>query len=117
MIVSTGAALAAGVLATYRVTELVQSEAGPFNLLFKLRELTSRWKVGADLLNCFWCLSVWIGGAVALALALGLRWPWWLWVVATLALSGGAVAIHSAVDALRCLEDFLRDCIDRKEGF
>lgn len=67
-------ALLLGTLATFRITSLFVSEAGPFDVFGKLRDA-----VGvvyddhsqpqgtnelAKALTCIWCASVWLGGAV-----------------------------------------------------
>jgi hypothetical protein len=82
-------------LAVWRITHLVAAEDGPFDLIVWLRR-----KAGAGfwgrLLDCFYCLSIWI--AIPFALWLGssrwqklLLWP---------ALSGAAILVNRIADRL-----------------
>jgi|HubBroStandDraft_6_1064221.scaffolds.fasta_scaffold664302_2 hypothetical protein len=77
--------LVLGVLATWRVTHLLQAEDGPADLVVRLRRAVGEGFLGS-LLDCFYCLSLWI--AAPFALFLGATWPEraMLW----LAFSGGA---------------------------
>jgi hypothetical protein len=52
-------ALVVGVLATWRLTHLLQAEDGPWGLVFRLRRALGRgfWP---SLLDCFYCLSLWL---------------------------------------------------------
>lgn len=78
-----------GILAVWRITHLLQAEDGPWDVFVRLRRLAGR-GFRAGLLDCFYCLSLWI--AVPPALAIGgdwgerlLLWP---------ALSGGAILLE-----------------------
>jgi hypothetical protein len=83
--------LVLGVLALWRVTHLLAAEDGPWELLARLRRRAGRGFWGG-LLDCFYCLSLWL--AAPLALALGRSWGerLLLWP----ALSGGAVLLERA---------------------
>ena len=78
-----------GGLAVWRVTHLLQAEDGPWQLSARLRRGAGSGFFG-DLLDCFYCLSLW----VALPLA------WWLgegWSESLLlwpALSGAAILLE-----------------------
>jgi hypothetical protein len=63
--------LGLGVLTVWRLTHLLNAEDGPWNLVFRLRQRagTGFW---AGLLDCFYCLSVWI--AAPLAYVIGSTW-------------------------------------------
>lgn len=78
-----------GILSVWRITHLLQAEEGPWNLLVRLRQKagTGFW---GRLLECFYCLSLWV--AVPFAFLIGERWIEWflLW----LAFSAGAVLIE-----------------------
>ena len=74
-------------LATWRTTRLVTRDtlplvADPVARLqaFVLRHAGKRWAEGLD---CPWCVSVWVGGALTLAAALtvGVPLPWLVWPV------------------------------------
>lgn len=77
--------LVIGILAVWRITHLFNAEDGPWDLLVRLR----RW-VGAgfwgSLLDCFYCLSLWMAAPFAFFLGEGWKERILLW----LALSGGA---------------------------
>lgn len=55
-----------GILAIviWRLTHLFSSEDGPFDLIFKFRKLLGNSFFG-KLMDCFYCLSIWIGLAGA----------------------------------------------------
>jgi hypothetical protein len=77
------------VLAVWRGTHLLWGEDGPFELLLSLRKLAGRGFFG-QLLDCFYCLSLWI--AIPLAWVMGQSWPSRL--VLWLSLSGGAILLE-----------------------
>ena len=83
---------ALGVLGAWRVTHLLQAEDGPWDLVIRLRRNLGDGLWG-QLLDCFYCLSLWT--AIPFAYVLGetvieqlLLWP---------ALSGGAIAVERAL--------------------
>jgi hypothetical protein len=73
------------VLATWRVSHLVASEDGPFDMIVRLRARAGDGMLGR-LMDCPYCLSLWI--AAPAALLLGRSFP--EWCAAWLAISGGA---------------------------
>ena len=80
--------LLTGSLACWRVTGLLQSEAGPFGVAARMRAA-----VGHSKFECFLCLSVWVAGPVAAGAPGGgwgrvLLWP---------AVSAGAVLVQRVV--------------------
>ncbi len=81
--------LTLGILCVWRLTHLLNAEDGPWDLIFRLRS-----RVGAGfwggLLDCFYCLSLWI--AVPFAYFLGDGWSeqLLLWP----ALSGAAILLE-----------------------
>lgn len=85
-----------GVLAVWRLTMLVTTEAGPGDILVKGREwlgvshdengVPFAWEGIGVVLSCFWCASVWVAAVVMLL-------PWQL--NALLALSGGAILLDT----------------------
>jgi hypothetical protein len=80
-----------GVLAVWRVTHLIQAEVGPWQLMLRLRRAagTGFW---GELLDCFYCLSVWV--ALPAAFLIGHNWR--EWVLLWLGLSGGAILLQRA---------------------
>lgn len=81
--------LVLGTLATWRITHLLQAEDGPWDLVARFRRKLGQ-SFWGKLLDCFYCLSIWL--ALPLALVLGestkerlLLWP---------ALSGGAILLE-----------------------
>jgi hypothetical protein len=85
--------LALGVLAVWRLTQLVHAEDDPWHVTVRLRQQASTafWR---ELLGCFYCLSLWV--AVPLALLLGSGWGerLLLWP----ALSAGAILLERLTD-------------------
>jgi hypothetical protein len=79
------------ILAVWRITHLLGKEDGPFDIIFLIRK-----KAGADffgsLLDCFYCLSVWI----ALPFAIWLGTTWWEKILMWLALSGAACLLEQS---------------------
>ncbi len=78
-----------GVLAVWRLTHLFQAEDGPWGLFLRLRRLAGSGFWG-ELLDCFYCLSLWFSLPVALLLA----WTWHETFLIWLALSGGAILLE-----------------------
>ncbi len=56
------------VLIVWRITHLIKAEDGPYDLIFKFKFWLKRKRYNFlyDMLQCFLCLSVWIGWAVAM---------------------------------------------------
>jgi hypothetical protein len=83
--------LVLGVLATWRITHLLQAEDGPWDFVVHLRRAagTGFW---GQVMDCFYCLSVWI----ALPLALVLGGTWGERVLLWPALSGAAILLERA---------------------
>lgn len=82
-----------GLLFIWRVTHLLNAEDGPWDLVVRLRRWAGEGFFG-QLLDCFYCLSIWI--AAPLAVFLGekageriLLWP---------ALSAGAILLERVTD-------------------
>lgn len=81
--------LAIAVLATWRVARLIAHEDGPFGIIVRLRRRAGEGVLG-KLMDCPYCLGLWIAAPLALLLGrtvLG-------WFVAWLAISGGASLIE-----------------------
>jgi hypothetical protein len=81
--------LVLGVLGVWRVTHLLFAEDGPWDVVIRLRQWagTGFW---GSLLDCFYCLSVWIAAPFALTLGSGWKARLFLWP----ALSAGAILIE-----------------------
>lgn len=82
----------AAVLATWRVTHLITAEDGPFNIVARLRSAAGAGFFG-DLMDCFYCASLWVSAPMAFWVAHG----WSTRVVAWLALSAGAILIERLI--------------------
>lgn len=80
-------------LVIWRVTHLFTQEDGPFDLIVKLRKLLGQGFFGT-LLDCFYCLSLW----VAVPFAFWLCDEWLEGVLTWLALSGAACLLHKFTD-------------------
>ena len=77
------------VLCVWRVTHLLQAEDGPRDLLVRLRRMAGNGFVG-KLLDCFYCLSLWVAAPLAYWVAETRleRLLWWP------ALSAGAILLE-----------------------
>ena len=82
---------ALGSLATWRLTHLFAEEDGPFDAGVRLRLRAGDGPLG-ELLDCFYCLSVWVAAPAALLVARGRREAPLTW----LALSGAACLLERA---------------------
>lgn len=76
-------------LAVWRVTHLIQAEDGPFDLIFKIRKLAGNGFFG-QLMDCFYCLSLWVALLPGFWYGAGWDQKILLW----LALSGGAIILE-----------------------
>lgn len=81
-----------GALAVWRLSSLVVSEDGPFDMFTRLRSVRAL----DGLTSCLWCTSVWAAGFVVLCERLGAGW-----MVDVLALSAAAIGAEHARDWLR----------------
>ena len=78
-----------GVLSVWRITHLFYAEDGPWELFVKLRSRAGHGFLGG-LLDCFYCLSLWI--AVPFAFLIGDTWRQRL--LLWLSFSAGAILIQ-----------------------
>ena len=81
--------LALGLLSVWRITHLLVGEDGPGDAFVRLRRQAGKGFWG-ELLDCFYCLSVWV--AAPFAWLLGQGWKERLLLVP--ALSAGAILIE-----------------------
>ena len=85
---------AIAVLATWRLAHLVAHEDGPFDAVVAVRRFAGSGKFGR-LMDCPYCLSLWIAAPFAWYMADELVFGVMLW----LAISGGACLLERAVAA------------------
>ncbi len=85
-----------GVLGVWRVAHLLHAEDGPWDIIVRLRKRAGA-GVWATLLDCFYCLSLWI--AVPFALLIGESWKerLFLWP----AISAGAIILEDITRRVR----------------
>lgn len=81
------------VVAVWRLTHLICSEDGPFDLIFRLRKLAGNSFFG-KLMDCFYCLSIWTGLALALYAGKGIPEV----ILLTFFNSGAAILIEKATN-------------------
>lgn len=79
--------------AVWRISHLFSQEDGPFDLVFKFRKLLGQGFFGS-LLDCFYCLSVWI----AIPFAVFLCSEWIEGIITWLGLSGAACLLFKLTD-------------------
>lgn len=80
-------------LVVWRLTHLLGKEDGPFDIIFLLRQKAGAGFFGS-LLDCFYCLSIWI--ALPFGLYMGADWKEKL--IYWLALSGAACILEKVTD-------------------
>lgn len=78
-----------GILGTWRITHLLVAEDGPSNILVRMRRAIGDGFWGS-LIDCFYCLSLWVALPFCVALGENLKERCLLW----LALSGGAILLE-----------------------
>ncbi len=78
-------------LAVWRLTHLLGKEDGPFNIIFLIRQKAGTGFFG-NLLDCFYCLSIWI----ALPFGVWLGTTWQVKLLLWLSLSGAACLMEQA---------------------
>jgi hypothetical protein len=83
--------LVLGILGVWRVTHLLNAEDGPWDLLVGFRRRLGNGFWGG-LLDCFYCLSLWIAAPFALLLGQSWKERLLLWP----ALSGAAILLERA---------------------
>ena len=83
-----------GVCATWRVAHMLAHEDGPWDLGVRLRAAAGDGLWGR-LLDCFYCVSVWVAAPMAFAIAEDAV----EWVLAWLGLSGAACLLERLVPA------------------
>ena len=88
--------LVLGSLCVWRITHLLQAEDGPWQVIARLRRALGSGFWG-ELLDCFYCLSLWISAPFALMMGSDvgekiLFWP---------ALSAGAILLESVINRMQ----------------
>jgi len=76
-------------LAVWRITHLLAAEDGPWNIIAWLRRKAGTSILG-NLMDCFYCLSIWISIPFCFYAAQGIQDRFVVW----LALSGGASLLY-----------------------
>ena len=66
-------------LAIWRITHLVSKEDGPFNIIYRVRKAAGAGLIG-DLLDCFYCLSIWVSLPFALGTGTTVKDKLLLWM-------------------------------------
>jgi len=111
-------ALIVGILGIWRITHLLNAEDGPGKIFVRLRRLAA-FGFWGELLDCFYCLSVWIALPFAWWLGHGWQQQLLLWP----ALSGSAIlldritggpTLHSP-DARMPVSEAAEDSLNDKE--
>jgi hypothetical protein len=82
-----------GLLTVWRITHLLQTEDGPWDVVIRVRRIVGNGFWG-KLLDCFYCLSLWV--AAPLAFLLGRSW--WERVLLWPSLSAGASLLEQATN-------------------
>ena len=81
------------VLVVWRITHLLSKEDGPFEIIYRIRKQLGQGFFGS-LLDCFYCLSIWI----ALPFGLWLGAGWKEGILYWLGLSGAACLLEKTTD-------------------
>ncbi len=97
---SVAARFALASLATWRVTHLIAEEDGPADIVVRARTGAGESWAG-ELMDCFYCLSLWIAAPFAFVVSRRPREAPLVW----LALSGAACLLEQATNAPRSGND------------
>ena len=96
--------LALGILCVWRVTHLLQAEDGPWDLVIRLRR-----RIGAgfwgSLLDCFYCLSLWVSAPLAFVIGEGWKERLLLWP----ALSAAAILLERVTNRGQAPAPYVED--------
>jgi hypothetical protein len=79
------------ILATWRLSHLLAEEDGPWDIIIRIRKQLGQGFFGT-LLDCFYCLSIWI----AIPFAVWMSNEWITGIIYWLAISGGACILFKA---------------------
>lgn len=79
------------ILATWRLGHLLAEEDGPWDIIIRIRKQLGHGFFGT-LLDCFYCLSIWIG----IPFAVWMSNDWITGIIQWLAISGGACILFKA---------------------
>jgi hypothetical protein len=77
------------ILATWRISHLFAQEDGPFDVIIKFRKLFGQGFFGS-LLDCFYCLSIWVAIPFAILLSQNIS----LFILYWFGISGGACVLY-----------------------
>jgi len=107
----TTIALLTGALCVWRITHLVHTEDGPWDVLRQFREALGH-GVLARAVACFYCLSLWVALPIALVLGAELREQLLLWP----ALSGAAILLERVTTPVTppAVAPYVEDAFDEK---
>lgn len=84
--------LALGIFGVWRLTHLLNAEDGPGDVLVRIRYLAG-YGFWGSLLDCFYCLSLWIAAPFACLIGAGWKEKLLLWP----ALSGAAILLERMI--------------------
>jgi len=76
-------------LAIWRITHLLQAEDGPWDIIFKLRKAMGNSFFGS-MMDCFYCLSIWI----SLPFGLFMEKNWLHRIILWVAFSGASILLQ-----------------------
>ena len=79
------------ILATWRLGHLLAEEDGPWDIIIRIRKQLGQGFFGT-LLDCFYCLSIWI----AIPFAVWMSNEWITGIIYWLAISGGACILFKS---------------------
>jgi hypothetical protein len=99
-----------GVLAIWRLTHLLAIEDGPFHLVATLRRWAGSGFLGS-LMDCFYCLSLWVAAPFAVLLGGSRQEQLLLWP----ALSGAAILVNRIVQRVAPEEPAFFEHVQRRE--
>ena len=110
---SVEAVLVLAVLATYRLSQLVALDDGPFDCFAVIRGLTEYnykgdkkrtgpvWHTLHELVICPYCLGVWFAGLITILVMLITPLNTWMSLLVWAGIAGGQCALQSATEASR----------------
>ncbi len=97
-----------GILTVWRVSYLLTSEAGPWNVLARLRQRLEP-ALSGEFVSCLYCVSVWIAAPCAFLLGESWKHRLLLWP----ALSAGAIILERSLHQETPTPQYYEDQEDR----
>jgi uncharacterized protein DUF1360 len=86
-----------GSVAVFRLTEMVVVDRGPFHVFLKIRNIFPQDSQLDELVECFYCMGLWMAILVSMMLSFLHVVPWSLMPFFAFSIAGGSVIIYRTI--------------------